>query len=258
MRGRASVGRRRGTARGRSLPRRSAPLAFDRRRRAYRRALSHRAAVVIEAAARCSATTRVLSRVSRSAITCCSARAASCSPARSSAAMALGSPPRRAPGSRCRRSAASSSATDVEIGAQHHHRPRRARRHRHRGRREARQPDHDRPQLPHRRALGDGRMCRHRRQQRGRQALHHRWQGRAHRPYHACATTSSSLGTSFISHSITKPGVYSSGAAKRRGAAPGGASSAASSASIPWPSACAPSNDTWAWRGAQGFFRGLD
>ena len=56
------------------------------------------------------------------------------------------------------------------------------------------------------------------------------------------------LGTSFISHSITKPGVYSSALPSEEAGVVAAHRRRASSASTRWPGACAPSRSTWASR----------
>ena len=73
---------------------------------------------------------------------------------------------------------------DVEIGCQHHHRPRRDGRHRDRGRRQARQPDPDRPQRVIGAHTAIAACVGHRRQHAHRQALHDRRRHWHQRPHH--------------------------------------------------------------------------
>ena len=146
------------------------------------------------------------------------ARAASCSPARSSVATVSATRPRKAPGSRCRRSAACMHRRRRRDRRQHHHRPRRARRHRHRRRREARQPHHDRAttcRIGAHSALAA--VVGHRRQQRASASAASSAARSASPATSPCAMTSWCSDTSFISHSITQAGRVFFGASERGG-----------------------------------------
>ena len=100
--------------------------------------------------------------------------------------------------------------------------------------------------VPHRRALGDGRL---------------QWRS----PAAACSASAACsaagpasaghitlcddvvvLGTSFISHSIDKPGVYSSALPSEEAGIVAAHRRRASSGSTRWPGGCAPWRNTWA------------